>query len=266
MQIQRLLLRLQQMSYSVLHNERRVEACCIPGTFLALLSPCCIPTVTRRRVPLAPSPFLLVAPLPRSTRRRAPASLYPPPCPLLPSSSSYPGLAPSSAAPPSPSASAFSQIRQCGGKDRGQGSGGRTSGAGDGGLLPGGRPPLPELRSRALRRQPLSPSSETGASSSTAARQRPPPLLLPPFQIEHGGLPVAHDDLRLLLLPRQSAACASSSFPGDRRCRSVATWPPGSRAGLHLHFPTATVAASSSATGAPPPPCSSSAPREATTG
>jgi hypothetical protein len=52
--------------------------------FLALLSPCCIPTVTRRRAPLAPSPFLLATRI---------ASLHPPPCPCL---------APPAVAPPSP--------------------------------------------------------------------------------------------------------------------------------------------------------------------
>jgi hypothetical protein len=118
---QRLLLRLQQMPHPVLHNERRVKACCIPGIFLPFSLLAAYQPSPAASPPWPLRPFSSPRALPRSTRRRAPASLHPPPHPLLPSSSSYPGLAPSSAAPPSPSASALAQIRWCGLKDRGPG-------------------------------------------------------------------------------------------------------------------------------------------------
>jgi hypothetical protein len=184
--------------------------------FFALLSPCCIPTVTRRLTPLAPSPFLLAARF---------ASLHPPPRPCL---------APPAAAPPStflvvvprprsvlrrPAFSLGFRARpnpvvwteRQGARAAAEGSAVRETG----GLLSGGMPPLLKLHSRALRRRPLFPSSEVKVAA---------------FQ-------------------RRTATCASS-FPGDRRRRSVAARPPGSRAGLRLRFPIAAVAASSSATGA----------------
>jgi hypothetical protein len=216
MQIQRLLLRLQQMLHPVLHNERRVKACCIPGIFwpfsllaayqpspaVAPLGPLALPP---RRAPCLAPPAAV--PLPRSTHRRAPFSLPP-------------RRTPTSLRPPPPRLlPRLPRSPKYGGVDRktgGQGNGGRTGSAGYGGLVPGGMPPLPKLHSRALHRRPLFPSSEAEAAASQ----------------------------------RRTATCASSSFPGDWRRRSVAARPPGSRAGLRLRFPIAAVAASSSATGA----------------
>jgi hypothetical protein len=232
MQIQRLLLRLQQMLHPVLHNERRVKACCILGIFwpFSLLAAYQPSPVVAPPWPLRPSSSPRA--LPRSTRRRAPASLHPPSRPLLPSSSSYPGLAPSSAAPPSPSASALAQIRWCGQKDRGPGQRWKDRQCG----IRGPRP----------RRHASSPQ----ASLSRLAPAAP----LPELRGGGGGLPAAHGDLRLLLLPRRLEAQICGSAASGESGGTPPPLPDRRRRGLLLSHRR------------PPPPCSSSAPREATAG
>jgi hypothetical protein len=220
------------MPHPVLHNERRVKVCCIPWIFwpFSLLAAYQPAPAAAPPWPLRPSSSPRA--LPRSTRGRAPASLHPPPHPLLPSSSSYPGLAPSSAAPPSPSASALAQIRRCGRKDRGAGQ---------------------RRKDRQCGR--LGPPPRRHASSPQASLSRLAPAApLPELRGGGGGLPTAHGDLRLLLLPRRPEAQIRGSAASGESGGTPPPLPDRRRRGLLLSHRR------------PPLPCSSSAPREATVG
>lgn len=169
---------------------------------MSLPSPCCIRCRTNRHLPSHPlrpfslsRPFLAppaAAPLPRSTRCRAPSLcllVVPRPC----SAHHRPTISLSFRARPN---LAMRRERQGPGQQRKDRRCGRW-----------GPPPRWQAsspRAPLSRLAPVAHLPELGGGGELfhGGTTTVPPLSLPPFRVEHSGLPAAHGDLHLLLLPR----------------------------------------------------------------